>query len=151
MIPQSAKELIACWGLGYVASADSEGRVNLSPKGTFLVLDDTRIAFAEMRSPQTIKNIAVRPEVEVNFVDSLSRKGFRVRGRARAVPREDAEFAELQPPFAENWSDLADRFRAIVVIEAETVKPISSPAYDAGADETELRQVWGAKIQEMWT
>ena len=149
MISDYAKDLIETWRLGYVASADGDGRVNLSPKGTFVVLDESRIAFAEMRSPNTMANIAVRPEVEVNFVDILSRKGARFRGDAVAHERGSAAFDELLPEFTPFWADLADRFNAIVEITLSEVKPLSSPAYDAGAEEQDLRELWKGKIQEM--
>ena len=53
--------------LGFVASVTSGG--------TFVGLDERKIAFAEIRSPGTISNIGHSPEVEVNFVDSFRRKG----------------------------------------------------------------------------
>ncbi len=66
--------------LGFVASVTSGGRPSVSPKGSFVVLDERTIAFAEIRSPGTISNIGHSPEVEVNFVDSFRRKGWRMRG-----------------------------------------------------------------------
>jgi len=90
IIPDSVKRLIETWRLGFIATADADGTPNLSPKGTFAVLDEGRIGFAEMRSPRTAANIAVRPDVEVNFVDILTRKGARLRGKAKMVPLADA-------------------------------------------------------------
>ena len=47
--------------LGFVASVTSGGRPSVSPKGTFVVLDERKIAFAEIRSPGTISNMGHSP------------------------------------------------------------------------------------------
>ena len=39
MIPKSAQTLIETWRTGFIATADAEGRPNVSPKGTFIVVD----------------------------------------------------------------------------------------------------------------
>ena len=49
MIPVAAKELIETFPLGFVATVTEDGMPSLSPKGTFLILDDKTIAFAEIR------------------------------------------------------------------------------------------------------
>ena len=82
MIPASVKTLIGNFPLGFVATVTAGGRPAVSPKGTFLVLDDTTIAFGEIRSPGTITNLGHQPELEVNFVDVFTRKGARIRGQA---------------------------------------------------------------------
>lgn len=146
IIPDSVKRLIETWRLGFIATADADGTPNLSPKGTFAVLDEGRIGFAEMRSPRTAANIAVRPDVEVNFVDILTRKGARLRGKAKMVPLADAQFAELLPHFAPHWPDLVDAFNGIVVIDIESCRPLASPAYEFGAQESELVALWQQKI-----
>lgn len=146
-IPASARKLIEDWRLGFVASADAAGRVNLSPKGTFAVIDETTIGFAEMRSPNTLANIAVRPEVEVNFVNMLTRKGVRIRGDARVAGRGGADFDGLLPHFAAHWSDIADMFNAFVLIAVREVKPLQSPVYETGETEAGLSATWLEKIK----
>lgn len=147
-IPDSAKTLIETWRLGFVATADAEGRPNVSPKGTFAVIDGQTLGFAEMRSPQTVANIEARPDVEVNFVDILTRKGVRLRGTAKVVKRGTDAFATHLPIFVKEWADLKEMFNAIVVITVSECRPLASPAYEAGADEAALRETWLAKIQE---
>ena len=73
-LPQSAQKIIELWPLGFVATVTAGGRPSVSPKGTFLVLDDETIAFGEIRSPQTVTNLQTQPELEVNFVDQFTRK-----------------------------------------------------------------------------
>lgn len=144
-----AKTVIETWRMGFVATVGADGRPNVSPKGTFVVVDDETIAFAEMRSPQTVANIAHQPEVEVSFVDMLSRSGVRFRGNARLV-RDGDEFDALMPLFHAHWDDgLCAMFNALVVIPVDRVKPLRSPAYETGATEAELRALWKSKIADM--
>lgn len=149
MITESARNLIETWRLGFVATSDAEGQVNLSPKGTFIVVDHQTVAFAEMRSPNTVRNIRVRPEVEINFVDILSRKGIRLRGTARLESKGSVTFERLLPDFSALWPDLTGMFNAVVLIEVTACKPLLSPIYEQGASEAELRALWKQKIQDM--
>ncbi len=137
--PQMQK-VIAEQRLGFVASVDAEGAPNVSPKGTFLVRDDEHIMFGEIRSPNTLRNISGQPQVEVNFVDPIIRKGLRVKGEASFVDKSAGEYASLEPAFRVVWGDLCDKFGGIVVIKVEKAAPLSSPAYDIGTTEAELKQ-----------
>ena len=129
--------------IGYVATVNPDGTPNLSPKGTFIVLDESHLMFGEIRSPNTIKNLAHSPIVEINFVDIFSRRGFRCRGNARLVREFDDEFEKLMPPFRIQWGDeLCSLFHGIVIIEIESAANLISPAYDIGSKENELRQRW---------
>ena len=129
--------------LGFVATVCTDGTPNLSPKGTFVVLDDEHLLFAEIRSPNTAANLAERPAMEVNFVDPLARKGFRAKGRASYQARGTAGFDRLLPLF-ERWGELTGRIRGIVTLRVERALPLTSPAYDLGADEGELCATWMA-------
>ena len=82
-----AIEVIETWRMGFVATVSAEGKPNVSPKATFIVLDDETIAFGEIRSPQTVANLAHQREVEVSFVDTLARSGVRVRGDAEIIEK----------------------------------------------------------------
>ena len=69
MLTPDMKRIIEEQRLGFVATAAADGTPNVSPKGTFVVLDDETIGFGEIRSPGTIRNLRANPRVEVNFVD----------------------------------------------------------------------------------
>lgn len=129
--------------LGFVASVCTDGTPNLSPKGTFVVVDESTLAFGDIRSPGTIANLRERPVVEINFVDPLARKGFRAKGIASILERGSEDFLAHRPRF-DRWDALADRIRHIVVIEVRSASQISTPAYDIGADEAALRRQWTA-------
>lgn len=129
--------------LGFVASVSEDGTPNLSPKGTFVVLDTRRLAFGEIRSPNTLANLRRQPVLEVNFVDPFARKGFRAKGRARFVPRATSEFDSLAHHF-ERWGELVERINGFVILEVDNARALTSPAYDLGAEEAELRAHWQA-------
>ena len=146
---QQAKDLIATFTLGFVATVTPDGRPSVSPKGTFLVLDEDTIAFGEIRSPGTMANLAHCPEAEVNFIDQWKRKGIRVRGPVRVIGK-GAEFEALLPRWRAVWGDLADRINALVLIAAQEVKPVTTPPYDDGATEEEMIALYKAKFAEIY-
>src|SRR5687767_6794691 len=102
------KRVVAEQKLGFVATVCSDGTPNVSPKATMRVLDDDHIAFADIRSPGTMANLAGNPAMEINFVDQMSRKGYRFKGTARVVSREAPEFAALVRDHFSQFT-LADR------------------------------------------
>jgi len=132
--------------LGFVATVNADRTPNLSPKATFVVLDDTTIAFADIRSPNTMRNIAAGSPVDVNFVDPFVRKGYRFKGRAEIVARGEAGFDDLMAHIAGS-GDLARMTGAIVRIRIEAASALISPAYDRGQTEDELRRSWTARFR----
>ena len=141
MLTDDMKRIIAEQRLGFVATIAPDGTPAVSPKATFVVLDDTTIAFADIRSPGTLRNLAANPHVEVNFVDPFMRRGYRFKGTVRVVTRGASEFQSLLAQFT-IYGDLAARMRAIVCITVTRALPVTSPAYDDGAIEAELRAQW---------
>ncbi len=150
MIPSQVQDLITRWRLGHIATVTPGGRPSVSPKGTFLVVDDSTIAFGEIRSPQTVTNLTHNPECEINFVDSFTRKGARLRGMAAMVRPDTAAFDALYPKFHDVWGDLCDRINLIVKITVSEVTPLTTPPYDTGATEEEMIALYKAKFSEMY-
>lgn len=146
MLTVEMKRLIAEQPLGFLATVTPDGRPSVSPKGTFTVLDDATIAFGEIRSPGTIRNLQANPAIDVNFVDPFTRKGCRVSGTTTIVARGDDGFDGL---LARLNTALAPRIRAIVVIAVTKALPLSSPSYDDGATEESLRKAWTARFKKL--
>ncbi|MEM7505641.1 MAG: pyridoxamine 5'-phosphate oxidase family protein [Pseudomonadota bacterium] len=137
------------WRLGHIATIGPEGP-NVSPKGTFQALDTTTLVFAEIRSPQTKHNLAYDARVEVNMVDVFARKGARFRGEARYDGPKTETFADLIPRWTELFGeDLAKLIKGFVRIELASVKPLTTPAYDVGAEEAELRRAYLERFTAM--
>jgi uncharacterized protein len=147
MLTSDMKRIVAEHPLGYVATASSDGTPNVSPKGTFFVVDDTSIAFAEIRSPTTLRNLQANPRIEVNFVDPFVRKGYRFAGTAKVLARGEGDFDAL---LKKSGSSLAPRVRAIVLINVTKALPLVSPAYDDGtATEDTIRKSWTARFRRL--
>ena len=132
--------------LGFVATVRPDGSPNLSPKGTIAVWDDDQLVFADLRSPGTVENLRTNPRIEVNVVDQLARKGYRLEGTA-IVHTEGREFERGVAFYEQRGLALArDRIRSIVVITVERATPVTSPAYDLGATEDELRAIYRERL-----
>ena len=114
------------------------------------MVDDETIAFGEIRSPQTVANLTVNPELEVNFVDQFLRRGVRIRGSAQFLRPGTADFDALYPQFETLWGDLAKRINLIVRIPVDEAKPLSTPPYDDGATEQDMIATYKAKFAEMY-
>jgi predicted pyridoxine 5'-phosphate oxidase superfamily flavin-nucleotide-binding protein len=146
MLTADMKRIIEEQRLGFVATAALDGTPNVSPKGTFVVFDDRTIGFGEIRSPGTMRNLRANPRLEVNFVDPFVRKGYRFAGTAVVVARGERTFDSLLARFR---GALAPRMRAIVAITVTKALPLTSPAYDDGTTEAELRRAWTTRFREL--
>jgi hypothetical protein len=85
--------------------------------------------FADIRSPQSVRNIEHNPSVEINVVDPLVRKGYRFKGRG-VVHRSDEVFQRGCQMYRD--MGLTIEIRAVVLIRVERALPLISPAYDRG-------------------
>jgi hypothetical protein len=148
MLTQDMKSIIAAYPLGFVASVNKDGTPNLSPKGTFVALNERQLVFGHIRSPRTVGNVAERPTIEINFLDVLARKAVRVRGRAHMFARSAPEFAPLFAALA-GWQGYTDIMKAVVRVDIETASLILSPAYDLGHTEAQLREQYKAKFASL--
>ena len=147
MITSDMQRLIENNTIGLVATVNADGTPSVSPKGTTVVLDTTHVAFSDLRSPGTVRNIQQRPAVELNFIDVFSRKAVRLRGMAQHHRRGEGRFAELLPRFAK-WAGWEARMRGIVLVEVAKAELILSPAYDMGGVEADLQRQWLATYTE---
>jgi hypothetical protein len=125
--------------LGYVATVCPDGSPNLSPKGTTTVWDDDHLVFADIRSPRTIRNLQHNPAVEINVVDPIVRKGYRFKGVAR-VHSGGEEYEAIVSAYRRNGS--TSPIRAVVLVAVQRPLPLTSPAYDPGATEEDVRERW---------
>src|SRR5262245_1934859 len=148
MLTEDMKAIIATYPLGFVASVNRDGTPNLSPKGTFVVLNDRQLVFGHIRSPGTMANIAERPMIEINFIDVLARKAVRVRGRALMFTRSAPEFAGLFAVLS-GWEGYTELMKAVVRVDIDTASLILSPAYDIGHTEAQLREQYRAKFTSL--
>jgi uncharacterized protein len=131
--------------LAFVATVSPDGKPNLSAKGSLCVWDDDHLLFADIASPQTMKNLACNPHVEINTVDQIGRRGFRFKGVAEVL-REGEIFEFLRNDIhTRESSDVP--VHAAVMVRVWEARPLLSPAYfiKRGITETEVREVWRAR------
>ena len=139
MLTEEMQTLIRRFSAGAVATVNADGTPAVSPKGTFVILDDRTLAFGHIRSPGTVANLRRNPAVEVCFTDVVARRAVRVTGRAAIVRPEDAD-AALDAAFDAAWGPYRPRMGAYVKIAVSAAEMILSPAYDLGFTEDELRK-----------
>jgi len=132
--------------LGFVATVCPDGTPNLSPKGTTLVWDDDHLVFADIRSPGTVTNLRANPSIEINVVDQLVRKGYRFKGTATVHTDDDVFERGLAFYEARGTARARERIRSIVVVTVERAEAVTSPAYDIGFTEDELRERFLARF-----
>ena len=125
--------------LGYVATISSDGTPNLSPKGTIAILDDSRLVFANIRSPQTIENLTKNSSIEINVVDPFSRMGYRFKGMATVISKGD-NFENILNYFEKKG--IKSKISHIVVVIVESFSKITSPSYDLGLKKEDLVEKW---------
>ena len=148
MLTTEMQELINIYNIGLVSTINEDLSPSVSPKGTFVVVDDTSIAFGNIRSPQTLANISVRPIVEVCFVDVLSRKVLRVSGSAVVSKKLETDPIVIDI-FTKIYSDYIDLITDIVLVTISTAEIIYSPAYDIGFSEKDLHGVNLEKLNRL--
>jgi predicted pyridoxine 5'-phosphate oxidase superfamily flavin-nucleotide-binding protein len=126
--------------LGFIATVCPDGTPNLSPKGTTAVWDDDHLVFADIHSPGTVANLRTNPSIEINVVDQLVRKGYRIKGTAEVHIEGEVFDRGVAYYEARGTVNARERIRSIVIVTVERALPVTSPAYDLGATEDELRE-----------
>ena len=84
-LSEEAKKIIGEFGPALIATASKSGKPNVSPKGSFRVLDDEHVVFANIASPRTMGNLKENPQLTAIMLDRSSRKGCRVWGKAEIL------------------------------------------------------------------
>jgi predicted pyridoxine 5'-phosphate oxidase superfamily flavin-nucleotide-binding protein len=133
--------------LGFIATVCPDGTPNLSPKGTTAVWDDEHLIFADISSPNTIANLRQNPVLEINVVDTLSRKGYRFKGVATIVS-EGPQFEELLDFYRNRGSTSVKHH--IVLLKVERAALLISPVYDMGQSEVQVSTRWRRYWEELW-
>jgi predicted pyridoxine 5'-phosphate oxidase superfamily flavin-nucleotide-binding protein len=83
-IPQEIQDFLK-GKVGWVATAARDGMPNVSIKGSLRVLDDEHLAFADINSLKTRKNLAENQKVAVMVYDSEARKAYMFKGTVEVL------------------------------------------------------------------
>jgi len=138
-ISEEIKNFVNSQKLGYVATVSKDGTPNLSPKGTIVVMNESTLAFADIRSPQTIQNLQDNPSVEINVVDPFQRLGYRFKGEGKIIS-EGSEFDKILD-YYEN-AGIKSKINSVVVVDVKSMSEVTSPSYDLGVTKDELVSKW---------
>ena len=139
MITEKIGKFVSQQKLGFVATVSPNGTPNLSPKGTISVLDKNTLVFANIRSPQTIENLEKNPSIEINIVDPFSRRGYRFKGIAKIIS-DGEEYKKILLSYKQNG--IKTTIKSIVMVNVKQILEVTSPLYDVGYTEEELRIKW---------
>ena len=138
-ISEEIKNFVNSQKLGYVATVSKDGTPNLSPKGTIIVMSESTLAFADIRSPQTIQNLQDNPSVEINVVDPFQRLGYRFKGECKII-NEGPEFDKILDYYAN--VGIKSKINSVVIVDVESMSEVTSPSYDLGVTKDELVSKW---------
>lgn len=146
LISQRIVDFLDAQKLGYVATVSKNNFPNLSPKGTIIGWDEHTLAFADIRSPDTISNLESNPALEISVIDPLTRRGFLFKGQARILRN-----GELYDEILRYYRDkgIKSPINAIVLVNVTDVEDVLSPLYDLGVSESEIKSKWKKHFQEL--
>ena len=146
MITQEIKDFLDLQKLGYVATVNSDGTPNISPKGTIIGWTEKTLAFADIRSPDTMKNLQINPHVEINVIDTLLRKGYLFKGEAKII-QEKSLFEKILNHYRSNG--IKSPIHAIVLVDVSDISEVTSPLYDMGISEQEIKSKWKKHFESL--
>ena len=138
-LTQEIKDFVNKQRMGYVATIGPANKPNLSPKGTTIALDDNHLVFSGIRSDQTISNLETNPNLEINVVDPIRRKGYRFQGTAKILS-DGEEFEKILSHY--RTLGVKSKVKTIVLVAIDVAKEITSPLYDLGLTEQEIVSEW---------
>ena len=138
-ISEEIKNFVNSQKLGYVATVSKDGTPNLSPKGTIIVMNESTLAFADIRSPPTIQNLQDNPSVEINVVDPFQRLGYRFKGEGKII-NEGSEFDKILDYYIN--AGIKSKINSVVVVDIKSMSEVTSPSYDLGVTKDELVSKW---------
>ncbi len=149
ILTEDMRRIVLEQKLGFVATVCPDGTPNLSPKGTTTIWDEDHLLFADIWSPQTVRNLAANPAVEINVVDPIVRKGYRFKGRA-SLHADGATFERALALLRDRgYKAERGRVKTIVLVEIDTTAPLISPAYEGEASEETVARNWERHYDEL--
>ena len=139
MITDEISNFLDSQKLGYVATVSSDFKPNVSPKGTIARWDSNTLVFADIRSPDTITNLQQNPHVEISVIDPLIRRGYLFAGIAKIITTGDVFERALE---FYRQKGIKSPINSIIYVNISNVTKVTSPLYDLGMSETEIKSKW---------
>lgn len=135
-VQKAVSECVLCW----LATVDSEGVPNVSPKEMFISDGSDQILIANIASPNSVNNIEFNENVCVSFIDIFKQKGFKVKGRATII-RDTEEAYQSKLKLLQQLGGEGFPIKNIINISVAAVEPIIAPSYWMFPETTEQTQI----------
>lgn len=126
-------------GLGFVATVTPDNKPNISPKGSIIRAADEQMAFADIRSPDTVADLASNSAIEVSVINPIVRRGYLFAGTGQVLKR-GPQFDKLLARFQSRG--IKNVINTIVVIDVQEITEVRSPLYDLGYTEEQIKKAW---------
>ena len=139
LITSEIKEFLEQQKLGFVATVTPDGTPNISPKGTIVGWTSELLAFANIRSPDTVNNLKNNSNVEINVIDPLLRRGYLFKGTTRIL--NDGQMYDEILEFYKNHG-IKSIIHEIILVTVSDVSLVTSPLYDLGISEQDIKLKW---------
>ena len=133
----SIQESVLCW----LATVDSTGTPNVSPKEMFAAEGNAHLLIANIASPESARNIMSNASICVSFVDVFKQKGYQLKGRARLIEPSQVEYPEKLNVIHQQLGGENYPVKSIIEVEIKQVKPIIAPSYWLFPETTENQQI----------
>ena len=146
LITPEIKEFLEQQKLGFVATVTPDGTPNISPKGTIIGWTSELLAFANIRSPDTVNNLKNNPDVEINVIDPLLRRGYLFKGSTRIL--NDGQMYDEILEFYKNLG-IKSIIHEIILVTVSDVSVVASPLYDLGVSEQEIKLKWQKHFHDL--
>lgn len=135
ILTEAMQKAVPQIGLCFVATATLNGKPNVSPKGSLCVLDDDHLGFADIASPDTMRNLEANPIIEISTIDQMSRKGYLFTGEAEILKDGPIYDKVAETIWAREGRDAP--VHAVVKVKVTQARPVLSPAYTLHKDAKE--------------
>ncbi|KFF17944.1 pyridoxamine 5'-phosphate oxidase family protein [Flavobacterium hydatis] len=130
------KQSVLCW----LATSDKDNMPNVSPKEIFTYQDDSTLLIAHLASPNSANNILENPNVCVSFIDVFVQKGYKLKGTAKLIDKENPDFQTKLKPLTDLFSDKYP-IKAVIEITITKIETIKAPSYYLYPETTEESQI----------
>lgn len=130
--------------LGFVATVGPDGKPNVSPKGTISRWTCSSLIFADIRSPDTIRNLQSNNNVEISVIDPILRRGYLFKGTGMKM--SEPATIEKAMTFYKKMG-IKSPINAVVLVRVSAISSVHSPLYDLGMTEEEIGAKWRARLK----
>ena len=123
-LQNQTKQIVLLW----LATSDSSGEPNVSPKELFLFKGKDRLIVANIASPKTLTNILQNPKVCISGIDIWKQKGMQYKGRAKVISSLNKRFKKIEAEFRP-LNQGKFRIQHFIEIQIFQQKEVSAPSY----------------------